>query len=65
MFQVGFSFNLILLQKLSVNISMGSRNLEADLFFNQLQKAQTTDAQFKSFFIEIQNIWAWADKLGR
>jgi hypothetical protein len=42
---------------------MGSRNLEADLFFNQLQKAQTTDAQFKSFFIEIQKFWAWVDKL--
>ena len=45
---------------------MGSRNLEADLFFNQLQKAQTTeDAQFMSFFIEIQNFWAQADKLGK
>ena len=42
---------------------MGSRNLEADLFFNQLQKAQTADAQFKPFFIEIQNFWAWTDKL--
>ena len=44
---------------------MGSRNLEADLFFNQLQKAQTADAQFKPFFIEIQNFWAWADKFGQ
>ena len=39
------------------------QNIFTLLKFNASFETRTTDAQWGLFFIEIQNFWAWADKL--